>query len=432
VTDGTHDPRRRSWVESAQAPGTDFPIQNLPLGVFRRGGAGEPARIGAAIGEQVLDLGGLAREGLLAGPAAAACAGEDLNDLMASGPAVWHDLRGRLSRLLDVEVDRDVRGRVCAHLVAASDVQMLLPARIGDYTDFYASVDHAARMGRIFGREPPLSPNYSYVPVGYHGRASSIVVSGTPVRRPCGQRRPDPARAPLVGPTEQLDFELEVGFWVGPGNAMGEPIPIERAGGRLFGVCLLNDWSARDVQAWEAQPLGPFLGKNFATSVSPWVVTMEALEPYRGPVAARPPGHPAPLLYLSCADDARHGAIAITLQAFVSTRRMRADRMAPVEVCRSDLAALYWTPAQLVAHHTAGGCNLRPGDLLGSGTVSGPEARGCLLERTEPIVLPGGETRRFLEDGDEVILRGFAERPGAARIGLGECRGVVEGAAPGS
>jgi fumarylacetoacetase len=308
---------------------------------------------------------------------------------------------------------------------------MALPAEIGDYTDFYASVHHATNVGRMFRPDNPLLPNYKWVPIGYHGRASSVVVSGTPVRRPSGQLKDDGADAPSFAPTRRLDYEVELGCYVGPGNALGEPVPIGAAADQLFGFCLLNDWSARDLQAWEYQPLGPFLAKNFASTVSPWVVTSAALAPFRAPVAARAEGDPAPLPYLADPEDAAAGGVGVELEVLLLTEAMRAGGYPPYRLSRSDALDLYWTPAQLVAHHASNGCNLRPGDLLGSGTVSGPEdgARGCLLELTwrgsRPVTLPGGETRRFLEDGDEVILRGMCRRPGAVPIGFGECRGRI-------
>jgi fumarylacetoacetase len=351
---------------------------------------------------------------------------------MSMGPEAWSPLRARISHLLSVAATREEREKVRPHLTPMSGVEMLLPARVGDYSDFYASIHHATNVGKMLRPDNPLLPNYKHVPIGYHGRSSSIVVSGTPVRRPRGQRRPDPAAPPDFGPTQNLDYELEVGFFVGPGNLLGDPVPIAKAGERIFGLCLLNDWSARDIQAWEYQPLGPFLAKSFATSVSPWVVTMEALEPFRSPAFARPAGDPEPLPYLSSTEQTARGGLDVTLQVLLASAKMREQGLAAVELCRSNLRELYWTPAQLFAHHGSNGCNLRPGDLLGSGTVSGEskESRGCLLERTwrgtEPLTLPSGETRRYLEDGDEVVLRGFCERPGLTRIGLGECRAVVE------
>ncbi len=312
---------------------------------------------------------------------------------------------------------------------------MLLPAVVGDYTDFYASVFHATNVGKLFRPDNPLLPNYKYIPIGYHGRASSLVPSGTSVRRPSGQTR-DGNADPKFGPTKALDYELEVGFFVSGGNRLGEPIPIKAAEEDIFGICLLNDWSARDVQAWEYQPLGPFLAKSFATSLSPWVVTMEALAPFRSAAFARPQGDPAPLPYLLDSDDRERGGLDLTLEVALQSAQMRERDIAPAPLSRGNFRDLYWTMAQMLTHHTSNGCNLRPGDLLASGTVSGPDApgaevsaRGCLLELTSrganPITLPSGEQRKFLEDGDEVILRGFCERDGFRRIGLGSCRGTI-------
>ena len=308
---------------------------------------------------------------------------------------------------------------------------MALPAAVGDYTDFYASVSHATNVGSMMRPDNPLLPNYKWVPIGYHGRSSSLVVSGTAVRRPIGQSSADGKGPPIVAPTARLDYEAEVGFLIGQGNAQGEPVAMAHAEEMIFGVCLLNDWSARDIQAWEYQPLGPFLSKNFATTLSPWVVTLEALEPFRAPAPSRPTGDPAPLPYLDSRKNAEAGAVAVTVEVYLSSARMRETGLAPLRLSRASAADLYWTPAQLLAHHTSNGCNLQPGDLLATGTISGPakESRGCMLELTwrgaEPLALPGGETRKFLEDGDEVIMRGYCERDGAVRIGFGECRGVV-------
>jgi len=435
----TLDPQLQSWVESAHDPATDFPIQNLPFGVFRRAGSEEAPRVGVAIGDQILDLCACLEEGLLEdireGPAALACAASSLNMLMSLGRAHLTALRVAASRALraggaPTRYDRERASRI---LVPMADAELFLPADVGDYTDFYASAHHATNVGSMFRPDNPLLPNYKWVPIGYHGRASSVVRSGTPVRRPHGQtKRPDEER-PTYGPTRQLDYELELGMYVGAGTSLGMPIAIDDAESHLFGVCLVNDWSARDVQAWEYQPLGPFLAKSFATSVSPWVVTLDALEPFRRPALARHDGDPAPLPYLTSVVDQARGAFDVTLEVWLSTARMREAGEAPCRLSRASLADLYWTPAQLLTHHASNGCNLRPGDLLASGTVSGPEpsSRGCLLERTwrgtEPLTLPGGETRAFLEDGDEVILRGYCEAKGAVRIGLGECRGEVIG-----
>jgi fumarylacetoacetase len=429
----THDPRLRSWVPSANDPGCDFPIQNLPFGAFRRS-ASSPGRIGVAIGDEVLDLSLAAERRVLDDVPSVvrhACRAGSLNPLLRLGPDVWSALRSTFSGWLRAEGRTRQQHVIEPLLVARSSVTMLLPAEIGDYTDFYASVFHATNVGSMFRPDEPLLPNYKHIPIGYHGRASSVVTSGTPVRRPVGQIKPEGASEPLVCETRRLDYELEVGAFIGPANALGDAIRIDRAEAHVFGVCLLNDWSARDIQAWEYQPLGPFLAKSFATSISPWVVTLEALEPFRAPAFVRPRGDPAPLPYLDAEQVRARGAIDLRLEVTLSSERMRAAGEAPQVVSRSNLRHLYWTLGQLVAHHASNGCNLRAGDLLGTGTVSGPtrDSRGCLLELTwrgtEPIALPGGEERRFLEDGDEVVFRGWCEREGATRIGLGECRGVV-------
>jgi fumarylacetoacetase len=436
MTDHTHNPDAASWVASAFEAGTDFPIQNLPFGVFSRRGSGERPRVGVAIGDLVLDVAACEAADLITGAAAAAardCGAASLNALMARGRADWTALRHALFGLLDADApDADViQDRVAPFLIPQADADMYLPAAVGDYTDFYASVHHATNVGRMMRPDNPLLPNYKHVPIGYHGRASSFVVSGTPVRRPWGQTKPDGADTPVFGPSRRLDYELEVGVFVGPGNDLGTAIPIDAIDQHLFGLCLVNDWSARDVQAWEYQPLGPFLAKSFATTLSPWVVTMDALEPFRVAPAARPEGDPAPLPYLVGSSDRARGAFDVSLEVLISTAKMRADGLPPQRLSASNLQDLYWTLGQMAAHHASNGCNLRPGDLLASGTVSGPsrDARGCLLELTwrgaEPIALASGEERRFLEDGDEVVLRGACRRPGAAAIGFGECRGVV-------
>ncbi|MEO6063947.1 MAG: fumarylacetoacetase, partial [Thermoflexales bacterium] len=414
---------------SANDPAGNFPIQNLPLGVFAYGSG---SRIGTAIGDSVLDLAACAEAGLIDGPAGAACREPDLNPLMALGSPHWRALRHRLSALL--RHDAPERVPLAPLLGPLGGVEMQLPARIGDYTDFYASIYHATTVGAQMRPDNPLLPNYAWVPIGYHGRASSIVVSGTAVTRPRGQLKFDAEAAPVFAPTRRLDYELELGAWVGPGNLLGAPVPIAGAGARLFGVSLLNDWSARDIQRWEYQPLGPFLAKNFATSVSPWVVTLDALAPFRCPAFPRDSAHPQPLPYLNDPADQAGGGLDIILEVLLSTSMMRARGDAPHPLSRGSSRDLYWTLAQMLAHHSSGGCNLRPGDLLGTGTVSGPapESRGCLLELTDggkaPITLPSGETRRFLEDGDEVILRGRCAREGFRGIGLGECRGIVNSA----
>ncbi|MGA9557152.1 MAG: fumarylacetoacetase [Terriglobales bacterium] len=439
VLDDTHDPGARSWVESANADGADFPIQNLPFGVFRRRGATD-AKIGVAIGDRVLDVAGLGSDGLLKDDAglvavADACKSTSLNSLMALGAGPRRALRRRLHSLLRAGASATDRAVVSRHLVTQADVEMLLPAAVGDYTDFYASIFHATNVGRLFRPDNPLLPNYKYIPIGYHGRASSLVASGYAVRRPSGQTRVGDAD-PAFGATKALDYELELGLFVSRGNQLGEPIPIGKAEEHIFGVCLLNDWSARDVQAWEYQPLGPFLAKSFSTSLSPWVVTMEALAPFRAAAFARAEGDPRPLPYLLDAIDQEHGGLDLTLEVAVQSVQMREQKMEPAIVSRGNVRDLYWTMAQMITHHASNGCNLRPGDLLASGTVSGPDvagakwsARGCLLELTSrganPITLPSGEERKFLEDGDEVTLRGWCERDGFRRIGLGVCRGTI-------
>lgn len=428
--DHTHAVEVRSWVASAERPGTEFPLQNLPFGVFRT--AGGAPHIGVAIGAEILDLqrtvavGGLGQ--LDPGTRAAALA-PTLNPLLALGRGAARTLRHAIHALLRADSPLPRPPEEC--LVPMGATELLLPAQIGDYTDFYASIHHATNVGSMFRPEQPLLPNYKWVPIGYHGRASSVVLSGVPIRRPWGQLRDDGTEAPALQPTRALDYESEVGAWVGPGNVLGEPVPIAEAEAHLFGLCLVNDWSARDVQRWEYQPLGPFLSKNFGTTISPWVVTLDALEPFRVPASPRENGDPRPLPYLLDEEDQARGGFAIELQVLLCSERMRAEALPPLRVSRSDFSAMYWTLAQLLTHHASNGCNLRPGDLLASGTVSGParENRGCLLELTwrgsEPITLPTGETRRFLEDGDEVILRGGCARKGFASIGFGECRGTI-------
>ena len=428
--DQTHDPALRSWVESANQPNCDFPIQNLPFGVFQSSAG---PRVGVAIGDQILDVGSCYQAGLfedLAGEAAEKCLRPVLNSLMALNPGCWSALRRRLSELLSAGAPQ--RAKIAAtFLVPMDQARMLLPVEIGDFTDFYASVYHATNVGSMFRPENPLLPNYKYVPVAYHGRASSVVVSGTPICRPSGQIQDSSGQKPHFRPSDRLDYEAEVGFWVGPGNDLGRPIPIEEVKGHVFGLCLVNDWSARDIQMWEYQPLGPFLAKSFATTVSPWVVTMEALAPFRVPAFQRPDTDPRPLPYLDSSDDAKRGGIDLTLEVLMASAQMRDRGLAAISVSRGNLRDLYWTPAQMIAHHSSNGCNLRTGDLLASGTVSGAarESWGCLLELTrsgtDPIELPSGESRRFLQDGDEVVIRGYCRREGFARIGCGECRGIV-------
>jgi fumarylacetoacetase len=434
--DPTLDPALRSWVESANDPRSEFPIQNLPFGVFRRKGTSEPARVGVAIGESVLDLAALHEAKLFE---ATAVDGENvfardaLNDFMAMGRRAWRSVRERVSDLLSedntaVRADKALHARA---LLPMSAVEMLLPARVGDYTDFYASVHHATNVGSMFRPDNPLLPNYKHVPIGYHGRASSLVVSGAPVKRPCGQTKADDAGEPVYGPSRLLDYELEMGFFVGQGNDLGTTIPIDRAEERIFGLALVNDWSARDIQKWEYQPLGPFLAKSFATTVAPWVVTLDALAPFRTGGAMRFEGDPQPLAYLRPGSPDQAWGLDITVEVWLRSAQMRERSVPEILISRGSFKHMFWTITQMLTHHASNGCNMRPGDLLASGTISGPEpdSRGCLLERTwrgtEPIRLPTGEERKFLADGDEVIVRGYCMKDGARRIGMGECRGVV-------
>lgn len=429
--DATHDLNLCSWVESANQTDTDFPIQNLPFGVFRRQDSADPSRIGVAIGDQILDLTACYTIGLLQQlpePLRAACAAPTLNPLLALGRAASWQLRHHLSQLLQAESEHPPASEL---LVPMADAQLLLPAAIGDYTDFYASIFHATNVGKLFRPDQPLLPNYKYVPIAYHGRASSIVPSGTPVQHPSGQQKPPQDPVPIFAPSRMLDYELEVGCIIGKGNELGQLITIDQAEDHLFGICLVNDWSARDLQAWEYQPLGPFLSKSFATTISPWVVTLEALAPFRCPAFARAADDPLPLPYLSSSANQSLGGIDLTLEVLLSSAQMRQKQISPLRLSRSSFQQMYWTVAQMLTHHSSNGCNLRPGDLLASGTVSGDsaETQGCLLELTQrgtqPITLPSGEVRSFLVEGDEVILRGYCQRQGYRKIGLGACRGIV-------
>jgi fumarylacetoacetase len=424
--DETHDPARRSWVREANGH-AEFPIQNLPLGVFQHGDD-EPGG-GIAIGDHILSLRALGQSGLLAGDALTACnagATSSLNDLLSMGSGPRRALRRAVSALLaeGAEERREL-------LRASSACQMMLPTRIGDYTDFYAGIVHARNVGELFRPDHPLLPNYKWVPIGYHGRSSSVRVSGEDVRRPCGQRMETGATAPTFAPTSKLDFELELAIWLGGGNTLGEPIAIDRAHDSIVGYGLLNDWSARDVQTWEYQPLGPFLAKSFHTTVSPWIVTPEALAPFRQAQTPRLADDPAPLAYLLAKQDQSHGALSVALEVWLRTARMRELDWPAERITQADAADLYWTPAQLVAHHTSNGCNLRPGDLFGTGTISSPGAggTGSLLEHTRggshPLTLACGETRTFLDDGDEITLRAHAHRDGWVSIGFGECTATV-------
>ena len=435
--DVTLNPALKSWHGPANISGTDFPIQNLPLGVFRRRGTNEHPRVGVAIGDSILDISACLAANLFAGcsketqAAAAMCAHATLNTLMQPGRAPARALRDGVSALLSESADQHLQQTALHALVLQNEAEMFMPVSIGDYTDFYASVHHATNVGALFRPENPLLPNYKWVPVGYHGRASSIVVSGNEVRRPNGQRKGPHDLAPTVGATRALDYELEIGAFVSRGNSAGSPIPLGDAEEHMFGLCLLNDWSARDVQSWEYQPLGPFLAKSFCSTISSWVVTLDALEPFRAPLEARADGDPAPLPYLSNDADRARGGFDITAEIWLQTSAMRSAGVAAERISQSSALELYWTFGQMLAHHTSNGCNMRAGDLLGSGTISGRaiSSRGCLLELTrrgaEPFVLRNGEARSFLEDGDEVSLRAFAERNGAVRIGFGECRGLV-------
>jgi fumarylacetoacetase len=420
--DDTHDPKLESWVESANAAGCDFPIQNLPFGIFRKKGGKERPRGGVAIGDQILDLNAV---GLNTGPT--------LNILAAAGRPTWKALRGLLS---DVLSDPKNRRAFSKYLLPMKKAELFLPVAIGDYSDFYTGIHHATTVGKIFRPDNPLLPNYSWVPIGYHGRSSSIVVSGTPIVRPNGQTRGQtsaPDAPPEFGPSKRLDFELELGFVIGPGNPLGKPVPISRAMDHVFGVVLFNDWSARDIQAWEYQPLGPFLAKSFASTVSPWIITMEALEPFRCAAFDRAPGgQPAPLPYLMNEADQREGGYAIDMEMHLRSAKMRARKMPVQRLTRSNFHHSFWTAAQIVTHQASNGCNLTPGDLLGSGTISGPtpDSLGSMLELSQagkaPIALPTGETRAFLEDGDEVIQRSRCARKGYATIGFGEAAGLIK------
>ncbi len=425
MIDATHDASLRCWVPAADAH-PQFPIQNLPLGVFAP--SGERPRGGMAIGDSIIDLAGLAAANLLGGDAkiAATACGTTLNALLALGTRYRRALRGAVSALLS---DGAAKARAQVHVHAAHDCTLYAPADIGDYTDFYAGIHHALAVGKLFRPDAPLLPNYKHVPIAYHGRSSSIRVSGTQVPRPRGQIKAADAAAPAYVPTARLDFELELGIWVGPGSELSGPVSVAQAHEHIAGYCLLNDWSARDIQAWEYQPLGPFLAKNFLTTISPWIVTPEALAPYRIPQPTRPAGDPRPLPYLWDDADQANGALDIDLAVSLRTAAMRHAGLAPERITASNTRHLYWTAAQMLAHHTSGGCNLRAGDLFGSGTISSPESGGSLLELSgggaQPVQFSTGEQRTFLLDGDEVLLSATAHRPGLAPIGFGECRGIV-------
>lgn len=429
----THSAFARSWVESANVEGCDFPIQNLPFAVFRRAGSGEVFRGGVAIGNQVIDLAQVALTDCLDGPAyaaARACAQPALNDFFAMGPPSWKALRHGLFELLEKAFYGPKVDALRACLIPQGDVEFTVPTRIGDYTDFYTSLDHAMNIGKMVRPNDPLTSNFKWMPIAYHGRVSSIGVSGQQCRRPMGQSMPPGATAPVYGPCARLDYELELGIYIGTGNTQGEPVALANAERHVFGICLLNDWSARDIQFWEMAPLGPFLGKNFCTTISPWIVTMEALAPYRQ-AWTRAAGDPQPLPYLESEANRAQGAIDISLEVLLDTDQLRATGQPPSRLSGTSFKHQYWTIAQMVAHHTMGGCNLNAGDLLGSGTISGPGEgqAGAMIELTyggsKPVTLGNGEQRGFLHDGDAVILRGWCEKPGYARIGFGESRGLI-------
>ena len=437
AVDATHDPKLTSWVASANATGSDFPIQNLPFAVFRRAGSREPFRGGVAIGAEILDLGALAAVkpfGGLAGDTLALAAQPALNALMGAGPRAAAALRLALSEAL--RAGSALAPRLRGLLVPQSGAEYTLAAEVGDYTDFYASIHHATAVGRLFRPDNPLLPNYKWVPIAYHGRASSLRVSGFDIVRPSGQLLPAGAAVPQLAATRRLDYELEVGIFIGRGNALGTRVPLGEAESHVFGLCLLNDWSARDIQSWEYQPLGPFLAKNFATTVSPWIVTLDALAPFRSPWT-RPPDEPPPLPYLDDAEVRRAGGFDLELEVWLDTAGMRAAAVAAQRLSHSNFRDSWWTVSQMVTHHTVNGCNLEPGDLFGSGTQSGakPDEAGSLLELSgggkRAITLASGEQRTFLEDGDRVTLRAWCERPPFRRIGFGELTGTVLPATPG-
>ena len=429
--DHTHDPAARSWLAAANAAGCDFPIQNLPFAVLRRRGSGEAFRGAVAIGDQALDLATLANAKLLTGAAGevlALAAQPTLNAFMAAGPEAWRALRHALFDLLREGAPTEAAARAC--LLPLDAVEYTLPARVGDYTDFYTSLDHAVNCMRIMRPDADAPANFRWLPQAYHGRVSTLGVSGQRLHRPHGQFVPRGAQEPVFAPCAAMDYECELALWIGPGNAAGQPIPIARAQEQLFGISLLNDWSARDIQVWEMAPLGPFHAKNFATTVSPWIVTLDALAPYRA-AWTRPAADPQPLAYLEPGEQRATAALDIRLEVWLQSEAARRDGRGATRLTGTSFRHQYWSVAQMIAHHTAGGCALQPGDLIGTGTISGPgpgEA-GALIELARggqaPVDIGGGEQRGFLHDGDTVILRGWCEKAGAARIGFGECRGTV-------
>ena len=426
----THDPNLKSWVESANDPNADFPIQNLPVCNFVHDSNEYGSRIGIRIGDSIIDLVAFAG-GTPNNWWSTELQSWKMDDPRRLSPGAANQIRRSLIESLKEDADPDTREKIAKVMIPADQVRFLPAFAISDYTDFYCSIFHATNVGSMFRPDNPLLPNYKYVPIGYHGRASSIVISGTDIKRPKGQNRSDAEAPPVFIPCKSLDYEMEVGFFVGQGNELGTSIPIGEAEKHIFGLCLVNDWSARDIQAWEYQPLGPFLAKNFATTISPFVVTMEALAPFRTKAFEREAGDPAPLPYLANDNNEKFGGIDINLEVFIQTQKMRDENIEPHMLSRSNMKDLYWTIGQMLTHHASGGCNLQTGDLIATGTISGKEKseRGSMLELswrgTEPIELPSGETRRFLEDGDEIIMKGYCEREGFRRIGFGECRGRI-------
>lgn len=428
----THNPDLKSWIDSANEPNADFPIQNLPFGAFKTPKNFAP-HLCVAIGDKALDLTSIALNNLLdvSDAIRAACAKGFLNQLMSLGNDAASELRLALSKALRIDAPKDLQEKIKHHLFERDKIEMLNPVRIGDFTDFYASIYHATNVGTMLRPENPLLPNYKYVPIAYHGRASSIVISGRKIRRPNGQVNSDDKLEPKFIPSRRLDYEAEIGFFVGASTGFGQVIPIREAESHIWGACIVNDWSARDIQRWEYQPLGPFLSKNFATSISPWVVTMEALAPFRTKAFERPAGEPKILPYLYSPENAQKGGIDIVIEVYIRTNQMQKQGVPPFRLSRGNFKDMYWTPAQMLAHHSSNGCNFHSGDLFASGTVSGKtrEEAGCLLERAwrgeEPIELPTGEKRSFVEDGDEIIIKAYCEKEGARRIGFGECSGII-------
>ncbi|MCG8493796.1 MAG: fumarylacetoacetase [Sneathiellales bacterium] len=408
----THDPTLTSWVEGTDDPNTDFPIQNLPFGVYRKTNETE-WRCGVAIGNSVFDLAGIDASGT-----------DNLNWLAAAGPSTWHSLRRQLSAALS---DKGKEGRMSKFLTQLSEIELTLPVQSRDYTDFFTSYDHAHNTVTLFRPDKPVSANFKWMPIAYHGRASSIMPSGSRIQRPLGQRLSPDRSIPVYEPSAFLDYEVELGVIAGPGNTAGEPISIENSEDHIFGLVLLNDWSARDIQGWESDPLGPFLSKNFATTISPWVVTLEALAPFRHPAVSRPSDDPQCLPHLTSEHNELRGHFDIEVEAWLTTSMSDT----PFRLSKTSYKHSYWTPAQMVTHHSSNGCPLNPGDLLGTGTISGPtpEETGCLLERTyakrKPIQLPGGEQRAALEDNDTVFLKAYCKNPDARRIGFGEASGHI-------